>query len=153
MVFIIIWKVAKEFVRPKNITVGSNNSSGLGMPLFIHLLVWCECYCIPNECRIWWTEYIHWASRWFVVSAVRHFDSSLSIGWLAYNSVQVVVYHFSSLWRSWLCRGSSILRLCLFSGVLPQIYAFLSSLSSWGELIVWEVWQGHLGVIQLRGPI
>ncbi len=29
MVFIIIWKVAGEFVRPKNITVGSNSPSGV----------------------------------------------------------------------------------------------------------------------------
>src|SRR6266567_4357590 len=29
MVFIIIWKVAGELVRPKNITVGSNNPSGV----------------------------------------------------------------------------------------------------------------------------
>src|SRR6266566_9640431 len=29
MVFIIIWNVAGELVRPKNITVGSNNPSGV----------------------------------------------------------------------------------------------------------------------------
>src|SRR6266478_1516482 len=29
MVFIIIWKVAGEFVSPKNITVGSNSPSGV----------------------------------------------------------------------------------------------------------------------------
>src|SRR6266446_1436489 len=29
MVFIIIWKVAGEFVSPKNITVGSNNPLGV----------------------------------------------------------------------------------------------------------------------------
>jgi hypothetical protein len=28
-VFIIIWKVAGELVRPKNITIGSNNPSGV----------------------------------------------------------------------------------------------------------------------------
>src|SRR6266481_6490667 len=29
MVFIIIWNVAGEFVRPKNMTVGSNSPSGV----------------------------------------------------------------------------------------------------------------------------
>src|SRR5580692_1899826 len=29
IVFIIIWKVASELVRPKNMTVGSNNPSGV----------------------------------------------------------------------------------------------------------------------------
>src|SRR6266478_5131751 len=29
MVFIIIWNVAREFVRPKNMTVGSNSPSGV----------------------------------------------------------------------------------------------------------------------------
>jgi hypothetical protein len=29
IVFIIIWKVTGEFVRPKNITVGLNNPSGV----------------------------------------------------------------------------------------------------------------------------
>src|SRR6266436_528814 len=34
MVFIIIWKVAGELVRPKNITVGSNNPSGVRKAAF-----------------------------------------------------------------------------------------------------------------------
>src|SRR6266446_5957358 len=34
MVFIIIWKVAGEFVRPKNMTVGLNNPSGVRKAAF-----------------------------------------------------------------------------------------------------------------------
>src|SRR6266446_7547584 len=34
MVFIIIWKVAGEFVKPKNMTVGSNNPSGVRKAAF-----------------------------------------------------------------------------------------------------------------------
>src|SRR6266478_2658397 len=34
MVFIIIWKVAVEFVSPKNITVGSNSPSGVRKAAF-----------------------------------------------------------------------------------------------------------------------
>src|SRR6266446_10541566 len=46
MVFIIIWKVAGELVRPKNITVGSNNPSGVRKaafhlsPSLIHILLY-----------------------------------------------------------------------------------------------------------------
>jgi len=34
IVFIIIWKVARELVRPKNITVGSNNPLGVRKAAF-----------------------------------------------------------------------------------------------------------------------
>ena len=34
MVFIIIWKVAGEFVNPKNMTVGSNSPSGVRKAAF-----------------------------------------------------------------------------------------------------------------------
>src|SRR6266446_7606224 len=34
MVFIIIWKVAGEFVRPKNMTIGSNSPSGVRKAAF-----------------------------------------------------------------------------------------------------------------------
>src|SRR5260221_14288093 len=34
MVFIIVWKVAGEFVNPKNITKGSNNPSGVRKAAF-----------------------------------------------------------------------------------------------------------------------
>jgi len=41
----MVWKVAGEFVNPKNITVGSNNPSGIMnaafylSPFFIHTLL------------------------------------------------------------------------------------------------------------------
>ena len=34
MVFIIIWKVAGEFVSPKNMTIGSNSPSGVKKAAF-----------------------------------------------------------------------------------------------------------------------
>jgi hypothetical protein len=34
MIFIIIWKVAGEFMRPKNITVGSNSPFGVRKAAF-----------------------------------------------------------------------------------------------------------------------
>src|SRR6266404_8889753 len=46
IVFIIIWKVAGELVRPKNITVGSNSPSGVrkvafhSSPSLIHILLY-----------------------------------------------------------------------------------------------------------------
>src|SRR5229473_7264356 len=46
MVFIIIWKVAGEFVRPKNMTVGSKSPSGVrnaafhSSPVFIQILLY-----------------------------------------------------------------------------------------------------------------
>jgi hypothetical protein len=46
MVFIIIWKVAGELVSPKNITVGSNNPSGVRnaafhlSPFLMHTLLY-----------------------------------------------------------------------------------------------------------------
>src|SRR5260370_38407048 len=46
IVFIIIWKVAGEFIRPKNMTVGSKSPSGVRKaafhlsPSFMHMLLY-----------------------------------------------------------------------------------------------------------------
>src|SRR5260370_16922208 len=49
MVFIIIWNVAGEFVRPKNMTIGSKSPSGVrnaafhSSPVFMHMLLYPHC--------------------------------------------------------------------------------------------------------------
>jgi len=52
IVFIIIWNVAGELVRPKNITVGSNNPSSVRKAAF---------YSLPGLIQI--LLYPHWTSN------------------------------------------------------------------------------------------
>src|SRR5882672_2072675 len=49
MVFIIIWKVAGELVRPKNMTVGSNNPSGVRNAAFHSSPSWMRMLLYPHR--------------------------------------------------------------------------------------------------------